>query len=42
MITPWEVRASELNEVMGDEGMLKETWEMLERRAFCWLHFWDW
>jgi Uroporphyrinogen decarboxylase (URO-D) len=42
VITPWEVKASELGEVMGDEGMLKETWEMLERRAFCWLHFWDW
>ncbi len=42
VITPWEVRARELGGVMGDEKMIKDAWEMLERRAFAWLHFWDW
>ncbi len=42
VITPWEVRAKELGGVMGDEKMIKDAWEMLERRAFAWLHFWDW
>jgi len=42
VVTPWEVRVKESGGVMGDEGMIKEAWEMFERRAFCWLHFWDW
>jgi len=42
VITPWEVKVRELGGVMGDEKMIKDAWEMLERRAFAWLHFWDW
>ena len=42
MITPWEVKVKELGGVMGDEMLIKGVWEMLELRAFCWLHFWDW
>jgi uroporphyrinogen-III decarboxylase len=42
MITPWEVKVKELGGVMGDEMLIKRVWEMLELRAFCWLHFWDW
>jgi uroporphyrinogen-III decarboxylase len=42
VITPWEEKAKELGGVMGDEKMIRDAWEMLERRAFCWLHFWDW
>jgi hypothetical protein len=42
VITPWQVRAKELGGVMGDEKLIKEAWETFERRAFCWLHFWDW
>jgi len=42
VITPWETRSGELGGVLGDEKMVREVWEMLERRAFCWMHFWDW
>jgi uroporphyrinogen-III decarboxylase len=42
VITPWETKVKELGQVMGDEMLIKNAWEMLERRAYCWLHFWDW
>ena len=42
VITPWEIRLKELGGVMGDEKLVRDAWEMLERRAFCWLHLWDW
>jgi uroporphyrinogen-III decarboxylase len=42
VITAWEKKVEELGGVMGDEKMIKDPWEMLERRAFCWFHFWDW
>jgi hypothetical protein len=42
MVTPWDVKLKELGEIMGDEGLIKGTWEMLERAAYCWLHFWNW
>ncbi len=42
VITPWDVRLQDIGSVMGDEKTIKDVWEMLERRAFAWLHFWDW
>lgn len=42
MVTPWEVKVKELDGVMGDETLIKGTWERLEKMAYCWLHFWDW
>lgn len=41
-VTTWEVRSEELGGVMGDEMLIKKGWDMLEQRAFGWLHFWDW
>ncbi len=42
VITPWEVRLKELGEVMGDEELLRTSWEMLEEQAYRWLLFWAW
>ncbi len=41
VITPWEVKVKELGGVMGDEKLIKDAWEKLERMAYCWLHVWD-
>lgn len=42
VITPWEVKLEELGEVMGDEELLRASWEMLEEQAYRWLLFWAW
>lgn len=38
--TPWEVKKAELGGVMGDEELIKRSWEMLERMVFGWA--WNW
>lgn len=40
VITPWEVKLEELGEVMGDEELVRVSWEMLEQQAYRWLLFW--
>lgn len=42
MITPWEVKVKELGGVEGDETLIRDSWERLERMAYNWLHFWNW
>ena len=42
VITPWDVKLRELGEVMGDEELLRASWEMLEEQAYRWLLFWAW
>lgn len=41
VITPWEVKLKELGGVVGDETLIKDSWENLERMAYRWLHLWD-
>jgi len=40
MVTPWEVKKTEINGVMGDEEMIRKPWETLEAMAYVWL--WQW
>ena len=40
MVTPWEVKKTEINGVMGDEEMIRTPWETLEAMAYVWL--WQW
>lgn len=42
VVTPWEVKLEELGGVQGDEGMMKQSWELLENMAFNWLFSWLW
>jgi hypothetical protein len=42
VVTPWEVKLEELGGVMGDEELLRASWEMLEEQAYRWLLFWAW
>lgn len=42
LVTPWEVKLEELGGVMGDETIIKQNWEMLEKMAFNWLFSWLW
>ena len=40
MMTPWDVKRSEIGGVMGDETLIRKPWEMLESMAYVWL--WQW
>lgn len=40
VITPWEEKLKELGEIAGDENLIRDGWEMLERMAFNWLWAW--
>lgn len=40
MVTPWEVKKSELGEILGDEGLIRRPWEQLEAQAYTWI--WQW
>jgi hypothetical protein len=40
MVTPWEVKKSEIGGVKGDEGLIQKPWETLEAVAYIWL--WQW
>lgn len=42
MITPWEIKKAELGEIMGDEDLIRQPWEMFERMAYNWLWNWTW
>jgi len=42
VITPWEVKKGELGELLGDESLIKDSWENLEKMAFQWLNLWNW
>jgi hypothetical protein len=42
MITPWEERLKEIGGVAGDVKLVRDSWEMLEQRAFDWLWTWLW
>jgi hypothetical protein len=42
VVTPWEVKLSELGGVAGDEKMIRDPWEDLEHRAYNWLWSWAW
>ena len=39
-VTPWEVKRAELGEILGDETLIREPWERLERMAYNWLFGW--
>lgn len=40
MLTPWDVKAAELGEVLGDEDMIRRSWEAIEVMGYNWL--WQW
>lgn len=40
ILTPWETRCSELGGVLGDEELIKNPWETLERNAHTFV--WQW
>ncbi len=40
VITPWEVKKEELGGIAGDENMIRQSWEALERMANLWLWMW--
>jgi hypothetical protein len=42
VVTPWEVKLSELGGVAGQEKMIRDPWEDLEHRAYNWLWSWAW
>lgn len=42
VITPWEDKRKELDEISGDEQLIRNGWEMLEHMAFNWLWAWMW
>ncbi len=39
-MTPWEVKKAELGEILGDEDLIRQPWEKLERMAYNWLFTW--
>ncbi|MFH0728534.1 MAG: uroporphyrinogen decarboxylase family protein [Pseudomonadota bacterium] len=40
LVTPWETKKAELGEIKGDEGMIRGSWEQLEKMAYTWI--WQW
>jgi hypothetical protein len=42
VVTPWEDKLKEMGGVMGDEELIRKSWEMLEQQAYCWLLSWAW
>jgi hypothetical protein len=42
VVTPWEVKLSELGGVASQEKMIRDHWEDLEHRAYNWLWSWAW
>lgn len=40
MVTPWEVKKAELGTIQGDEDLIRQAWEMLEKMAYNWLMSW--
>ncbi len=42
VVTPWEVKLTELGGVTGDEKIIRDHWEDLEHKAYNWLWSWAW
>lgn len=42
VITPWAEKLQDLGGVRGDEALIRENWEALERMAFNWIFSWLW
>lgn len=42
VITPWEEKLRDLGGVKGDEAVIRENWDALERMAFNWVFSWLW
>ncbi|MDP2931383.1 MAG: uroporphyrinogen decarboxylase family protein [Chloroflexota bacterium] len=42
VMTPWEVVLKDLGGVMGDEALVRDSWEMMEKIAYRWLLSWAW
>lgn len=42
MLTPWEVKKTEIGDVLGDEELIRKPWETIEGMAFNWLWSWAW
>jgi uroporphyrinogen-III decarboxylase len=40
MLTPWEIKSAELGEIQGDEDLIRNHWEVLEKMAYSWI--WQW
>jgi hypothetical protein len=40
LVTPWETKKAEFGEIKGDEGMIRGSWEQLEKMAYAWI--WQW
>jgi len=40
MVTPWEVKVVELGGVQGEEDLIRQPWESLEKMAYSWV--WQW
>ena len=40
MVTPWEVKVAELEGVQGEEDLIRQPWESLEKMAYSWV--WQW
>ncbi|MGC8495510.1 MAG: uroporphyrinogen decarboxylase family protein [Syntrophobacteraceae bacterium] len=40
LVTPWQIKEAELGGVKGDEGLIRNSWELLEKMAYTWI--WQW
>ncbi len=40
VVTPWSVKKAEIGEIEGEESLIQEPWERLEKMAYNWL--WRW
>ena len=40
LVTPWEEKKAELGEIKGDEALIRQNWEQLEKMAYTWI--WQW
>ncbi len=40
VVTPWEVKSAEIENIQGDEDLVRKPWEALERMAYSWI--WQW
>jgi hypothetical protein len=38
--TPWKKKRKEILKILGDEKLIKESWERYEKMVFLWI--WSW
>jgi hypothetical protein len=38
--TTWEQKRKEIEKILGDEKLIKETWEHYEKTVFLWIWHW--